>query len=93
MTKTIQEKFEEFHKNNPHIYNEIVRLARQWKKAGKKRLGIKMIFEVLRWNTAIATQSQDFKLSNNYTSRYTRLIEAQESDLVNVFRTRPLTAS
>lgn len=88
--KTIQESFEEFHAANPHIYDEIVRMAREWKKVGKKKLGIGMVFEVLRWNTAITTKTQDFKLNNNYRSRYVRLIEEQESDLVGVFRTREL---
>jgi hypothetical protein len=87
---TIQERFEEFHTTNPHIYDEIVEMARQWKKIGRKQLGIKMFFEALRWNTAIATKSQDFKLNDHYTSRYVRLIQEQESDLKDVFRTRTL---
>ncbi len=90
---SIQDNFEDFHANNPHIYNEIVKMARQWKKVGKKQLGIGMVFEVLRWNTAIITMSQDFKLNNNYRSRYVRLIEDQESDLVGIFRTRVLTSA
>ena len=89
----IQENFEKFHDDNPQIYVEIVAMARKWKKVGKKQLGIGMVFEVLRWNTAITTKSLDFKLNNNYRSRYVRLIEEQENDLVGIFRTRELKAA
>jgi hypothetical protein len=90
---TIQTQFEDFHMANPHIYTEIVSMAREWKKVGKRKLGIGMVFEVLRWNTAITTKSLDFKLNNNYRSRYVRLIEEQESDLVGIFRTRVLQSA
>lgn len=65
-------------------------MAREWKKMGNSKLGIGMVFEVMRWNTAITTQSQDFKLNKDYRSRYVRLVESQEEDLVGVFRKRTL---
>ena len=33
-------------------------------------------------------KGKDFKLNNNYVSRYARLIMAQEADLEGVFETR-----
>lgn len=87
----IQDKFEEFHAENPHVYTQIVELAKQWQALGKKKLGMKMLFEVIRWDTAVQTRSQDFKLNNNYTSRYTRLVEDNEPTLAGLFRTRVLT--
>lgn len=90
---TIQAQFEEFHAANPHVYKEIVRMALQWKNMGKNCLGIGRVFEVLRWNAAISTSSVDFKLNNNYRSRYVRMIEDQEPDLVGIFRTRVLQSA
>lgn len=82
--------FEEFHHKNPDVYNELVRLARQALARGRKKIGIKMIWEVVRWNRFISTTAADFKLNNNFHSRYARRIMAQEADLQGVFELREL---
>jgi len=88
---TIDAQFEEFHRNNPEVYEELVRLARQMKARGHKQIGIKMLWEVLRWERAMKTTDQtEWKLNNNYTSRYARLIMEQEPDLEGFFKTREL---
>lgn len=88
---TLDAQFEEFHKNNPEVYEELVRLARQMKARGHKRIGIKMLWEVLRWERAMKTTDQtEWKLNNNYTSRYARLIMEKEPDLKGFFVTRGL---
>jgi len=88
---TIDAQFEEFHRNNPEVYEELVRLARQMKARGHKRIGIKMLWEVLRWERAMKTTDQtEWKLNNNYTSRYARLIMENEPDLKGFFVTRGL---
>jgi len=88
---TLDAQFEEFHKNNPEVYEELVRLARQMKARGHKQIGIKMLWEVLRWERAMKTTDQtEWKLNNNYTSRYARLIMEQEPDLEGFFKTREL---
>lgn len=92
LTKVILDaQFEEFHKNNPEVYQELVRLARQMKARGHKQIGIKMLWEVLRWERAMKTTDQtEWKLNNNYTSRYARLIMENEPDLEGFFVTRGL---
>jgi hypothetical protein len=86
----IQRAFEQFHAANPHVYRLLVRLARQATEAGRANLGIGMLYEVIRWNYAIHTTGDVFKLNNNFRSRYVRLIEEREPDLVGVFRMREL---
>lgn len=87
---TIREAFLRFHAENPQVYDELVRLAKRGKRAGVTRIGIKMLFEVLRWRHALATGGDDFKLNNNYHSYYARLIMRQESDLFGIFELRRL---
>lgn len=90
---SIQMRFEAFHRNNPQVYTILVRLARRGRGAGRNRLGMKMLFEVVRWEWIIAglpDDSEEFKLNNNYTSRYARLIMEQEGDLTGIFDTRGL---
>lgn len=88
--RTIREAFLRFHRENPHVYTELVKLARRAHQAGNRRIGIKMLFEVLRWRHALRTGGDDFKLNNNYHSYYSRLIMAREDDLRGVFELRRL---
>lgn len=92
--KSIQARFEAFHEANPHVYEVLVTLARQAKVAGKEKIGIGMLWEVMRWNQFISTDSkkEGYKLSNDFRSRYARMIMEQEEDLVGIFNVRELTA-
>jgi hypothetical protein len=93
--ETIQDTFEAFHKANPWVYVALVRLARDLHRRGYTRIGIGMLFEVLRWHYFRATRDEhsDFKLNNNYRSRYSRLIMDREPDLADAFEIRRLTAA
>ena len=89
----IEQAFAKFHTTNPHVYKNLVLMARQLTKKGRKRIGIKMLFEALRWSHMLVNDpSSDFKLNNNFTSRYARLIAANEHDLSSVFQFRELKA-
>tara|TARA_Y100001970_G_scaffold82815_1_gene104830 strand:+ start:1740 stop:2069 length:330 start_codon:yes stop_codon:yes gene_type:complete len=91
---TIKERFWEFHQANPHVYRALVDLARQLARQGHRRLGMKMLFEVLRWQSMIKTfnpDGSDFKLSNDYTAYYARLIMSREHDLKGIFKTKELS--
>lgn len=88
----LDDLFAEFHHNNPEVYDELVALARRWKHGGHHRVGIGMLWEVLRWNRALAgVGDAAFKMNNSYRSRYARLIMRQEADLVDFFEIRALT--
>lgn len=90
---TIEEAFAAFHAANPHVYAELVALAREARGRGVARLGIGMLFEVLRWRVALRTGGDEFKLNNNYRSYYARLVMLREPDLDGVFETRQLHAA
>lgn len=91
---SIQARFEAFHDANPWVYDRLVKMARQLHDLGRARIGIGMLFEVLRWQWQLQTHdpTSDFKLNNNYRSRYARRIMANEPDLVGIFETRSLHA-
>lgn len=86
----LDQRFEEFHSKNHHVYEKLVEMAYELKNAGHKHIGIKMLFETLRYTTMIRTTGSDFKLDNSYSSRYTRLIEQNEPKLVGLFQKRGL---
>lgn len=82
-------KFEEFHANNPKVYETLVRLARQWvSTTGRHKIGIGALTERTRWEIAIATSDPDFKINNSYRAWYARLIMRQEPDLAGLFELR-----
>jgi len=87
---TPTEKFIDFHIDHPQVYDELVRLAREAKAAGKGRIGIRMLWEVARWNLWLGTSAAEYKLNNNYHSRYARFIMHAESDLAGIFAIREL---
>jgi hypothetical protein len=91
-TRPIHDRFLEFHKANPHIYRGLVDLSRAWKQSGRDRLGIAMLWERFRWELAMETSGDLFKLNNDYRSHYARLIMEQEPDLEGIFETRRLRA-
>ena len=85
----IQRAFLEFHRANPKVYEALVALARGYQRQGKKA-GIKHLWEVARWQLIAETKGEEFKLNNNYTSRYARLIMRTEFDLQDFFEVREL---
>lgn len=91
---TLQEKFEAFHRANPWVYDELVSMTEDWAKRGHKKIGIGMLFELLRWMHGMRTQdpTSSFKLNNNHRSRYVRLIAESRPDLASMFELRELTS-
>ena len=90
MRETIEERFQTFHVQNPNVYAALCRLARQAISKGRTRVGMKMLFEVVRWEVYLSTKDEAFKLNNVFTSRYARLIMDNEPDLAGAFELREL---
>lgn len=87
---TIDAAFWKFHEENPDVLKKLIRMTLAAKLRGHKRIGMKMLFEVIRWEHLIHTRSDDFALNNNYTSRYVRLLSDQRPDLASMFEVRRL---
>jgi hypothetical protein len=90
----IEKAFWIFHQDNPEVYSLCVALAREALAVGRRKIGMKMVWERARWDFYIRTTDDTYKLNNNYTALYARLIMKQESDLAGVFdlRSRKKTA-
>lgn len=90
---SIQERFESFHELNSWVLDALEDLTADYVARGRKRLGIKMLVEVLRWQYGRSTTGDEFKLNNNYSSRYVRLIQERHPEWAAVFHTRELLAA
>jgi hypothetical protein len=89
------EKFEEFHRLNPQVALALENMAADLILRGRKRVGIKMLMEVLRWNYQMKTEdpNSDFKINNNYAPYYSRLLIERHPDWVDVFELRQLRSA
>lgn len=86
--ETLTERFLRFHELNPHVYQALRRLALDLARNGRSRIGIGMLFEVMRWQRLVATTGEEWLLNNDYRAPYARLLMASEPELAGIFETR-----
>jgi hypothetical protein len=89
----IEAQFIAFHHANPEVYDTLLVLAERWQRAGHLKVGIGMLFEIVRWERGLHLDEYDgeqFRLNNNYRSRYARLLMANNPHLAGFFETRAL---
>ena len=88
---TIQERFEIFHEDNPDVYEFLLEKARAANLLEYKT-GMKCFWEMLRWHTFMVVKKDQstFKLNNDFTSRYARLLMDENSELDGYFEIREL---
>ena len=83
------ERWLEFHRANPSVYELFRSFAMQAVNAGMRRLGARVIWERIRWYVHIETNTADeFKLNDHYTPYYARLLMLREPQLAGVFSRR-----
>jgi hypothetical protein len=86
---TIEDNFNVFHNRNPHVYKNLVDMAKEYRLQRRScRVGIATLWEALRWSYLITTTDDDFKLNNSYRALYARIIMANEPELRGLFETR-----
>jgi hypothetical protein len=92
---TIQERFQAFHEANPWVLNVLEQLTADMLAKGHRRIGIRMLWEVLRWqyNRRTIDPSSSFKVNDQYHSRYVRLLIERHPEWADVFSTRILKAA
>ena len=91
---TIEARFADFHRKNPHVYRNLRRMALDDLSRGRRR-GMKALFEALRTAYAeagIYTSGSKHKLNNSFTSHYARLLIRHEPRLVGHFELRTIRA-
>ncbi|MEV0370637.1 hypothetical protein AB0I10_12525 [Streptomyces sp. NPDC050636] len=87
---SIQERFEAFHQLNPWILEQLEALTSDCVDRGLKRVGIGMLFEVLRWQYGRATYGEPWRLNNDFRSRYARMLLELHPEWSSLFETRGL---
>lgn len=72
----------------------LVSMTADLHRQGRERYGLRMLWGVLRWKVAMGTITveEDFKLNDNYISRYVRLIVEKNPQYADMFELRALRA-
>lgn len=84
--------FWKFHRENPHVYTLFDRFTRRAIAAGRTRLASKLICERIRWETAVETRGEEFKINNNHMPYYARLWMRNNPRYAGFFGTRTTSA-
>jgi len=86
---SIDERWQQFRDLNGWLVPYLGRLADEWIAAtGNRRTGMKALFERVRWNGAVATRGDRFKVNNDFRAPATRDLIALRPDLADVFAVR-----
>jgi hypothetical protein len=81
---TISEQFRAFDAEHPWIYRALERLVEKRLAAGAERVGMKALFEALRWSRPAGVKG----LNNNYTALYARRLLAAHPQWASVIEVR-----
>lgn len=85
----IDDRFAAFHRANPHVYTALKNLALFYKRTmGFDRMGMKALWERLRFGYIETTGDDGYKLNNDFTACYARLLMANEPELEGFFELR-----
>lgn len=90
-----EERFQAFHRAHPEVFAEFRRRARQLRDRGKRHISADSICHYLRDETPIdARTGQDiYKINNNWSSRYARLLIAEDPSFAAHIETRQLRSA
>lgn len=90
--RSMEDRFRTWCLENPHIVRRIAEMALDLRRAGRRHYGIKALFEVVRYETALREADTRLKLNNDYTARLARKLMREHPELDGFFEIRELTA-
>lgn len=76
---------------NPEIYELFKRFARN-AAAHRRRFGVKLLAERVRWEIAIESHGDDFKVNNNFTAYIARRLLEDIPEIGGLIETRKVRA-
>ncbi|MFC5253008.1 hypothetical protein [Streptomyces nigrescens] len=83
-SSTITDRFRAFDAQHPWIYRALEQLVEERLGAGAKKVGMKALFEALRWRHPHKVRG----LNNNYTALYARRLLAEHPQWASVIEIR-----
>lgn len=72
--QTLEQRFQAFHRANPWVYTAMVKLTDRYVATGAKRVSVKMLAEVIRFEYGATRGGEPYRLNNSHTALYARLL-------------------
>jgi hypothetical protein len=92
MANRIDNAFQAFHDANPEVWKLFQQFTFLLIDKKFQHYSADAVCHQIRWHTAVVTSDRDFKLNNNFTSRYARLFHKEYPKHSTFFRTRTLNS-
>lgn len=86
----IDAAFREFDAQHPEVFDLFADYARRAKQAGHDHYSADAILHRIRWFHHIDRGNREFKLNNNFTSRYARKLIEHDPEFAGFFELRVL---
>lgn len=80
--------FEQYHNDNPQIYEYFKSFSLMAIRKGHKRLSAEFIFNIIRWETRISAKDGDFKINNDMKPFYSRMFLKEFPQYKDFFEVR-----
>ena len=88
---TLTDKFNQYHKDNPQVYELFKCFTFMAIRRGHNRLSAWMIANRIRWETSIETFTVDeYKISNDYIALYARMFMRDHPEYDGFFKTKEM---
>lgn len=98
--RTTQERFEDFHAANPHVYELFVHFMKELLRAGHKRISPNFIVDRIRLGNDVPNRihtrgwhvsgKRPFKINDHFSSRYARLVIERHPAAAKVIELRAI---
>lgn len=86
--QTRRQLFEHFHRAHPEIYAALRDMSLTLHRAGRRRWGMRNLWEKLRFDLAMKTGEPEFELNDHLPPFYSRMLMEREPELKGFFETR-----
>jgi hypothetical protein len=87
-----QEKFHDFDRQNPQVFEEMLRGARQFRAEGRSISGIEVLANQIRYEPVETNHTDPYKLNNNFKAFYARKLQMVDPSLCGLFGMRESAA-
>lgn len=89
---TVTERFQAFHRRNPHVYDLFRRFAVEALESGRPRFSADCVLHRIRWFEAVETRGGAFKVNDAAGAFYARMLAAEDPRFARFFRFRASAA-
>ena len=90
---SILERFNAFDEANPSVWSMFVRFAFELIRCGRERYSADALLHRIRWEVAVNTVGDDFKVNNDFAALYARKFREQYPEHAGFFETRERRAA